>query len=105
LNWIHVAIFTNLKSGDAVASDYWAVWVLLLTLLRKFEVREVVKALPMMWRLLDVVAEKLPREQRVTVEGIFFKFLTVVADTFKIPVLKAALSRVRKLLLSFMVGN
>ena len=95
LTWVHVQIFTALKKSDATASDYWVIWVLLVALLRKFQTWEVVKALPMMWRLLDVdVVTKTT--QRACVEGIYLKFLSVVADTFTIPVLKVVASKVHE---------
>jgi hypothetical protein len=57
-------------------------------------VKEVVKALPMLFRLLDVVAERASSERRASVEGIFLGFLAAVADAFDIPLLKASVSMV-----------
>jgi hypothetical protein len=65
-------------------------------LLKRFGVKEVVKALPMMFRLVDVVAERASTERRACVEGIFLTFLAAVADAFDIPVLKASVSKVLK---------
>jgi hypothetical protein len=81
--------------GDATASDYWSHWVLLLSLLRRFRVKGVVKALPMMWKLLDV-AERVSLERRACVEGIFLGFLAAIANTFTMPALKASVSKVSK---------
>ena len=94
LTWLHVQIFTALTKSDAIALDYWVIWVLLVSLLRKFQTLEVVKALPMMWRLLDVVTETTPY---ACVEGIYLKFLSVLADTFTIPSLKVAALKVYEL--------
>ena len=94
LTMIHVPIFNALKRGDANASDYWAIWVLLLALLKKFEVKEVIKVLPMMWGLLDIAAQQSTRERRACIEGIFLGFLSIISDSFKITSLKTAVSKV-----------
>jgi len=94
LSMIHVPVYVTLKATDANASDYWAVWVLLLVLLRRFEVKEVIKVLPMKWRLLDVTRDKCSRERIACVEAIFLGFLAIVSDTFKISDLEAAVSKV-----------
>lgn len=92
---IHVGLFNALKKGDSTAADYWGWWVLLVGLLEKFGAKEVVKCLPMMWRLLDVVAAQESRGQQSCVEGIFLGFLSFVADKFKIPDLKTSVTKVR----------
>ena len=94
LTMIHVPMFNALKRGDATASDYWAVWVLLLASLKKFEVKEVIKVLPMMWRVLDIAAQQATRERRACIEGVFLGFLAVLSDVFKITSLKTAVSKV-----------
>jgi hypothetical protein len=94
LTIIHVPIFSALKRGDASASDYWAIWVLLLALLKKFEAKEVIKVLPMMWSLLDTAVQHSTGERRACIEGIFLGFLSIISDTFKIPSLKTVVSKV-----------
>lgn len=84
LTMIHVPIYKVLKRGDASPSDYWAVWVLMLGLLSKFGAMQVVKALPMMWRVLDVTGEIGTRERVACLEGLFMGFLAEVAEIFKI---------------------
>ena len=98
LGRIHVALFNALKRNDNAASDYWALWVLLVGLLETFGAREVVKCLPMMWRVLDVVAAKESSERRACVEGIFLGFLSFVADKFSISVLMNFVTTVSPLL-------
>lgn len=94
LGMIHVPVYVTLKATDASASDYWAVWVLLLVLLTRFEAKEVIKVLPMKWRLLDVTRNKCSRERRACVEAIFLGFLAIVSDSFKIPDLGNTVSKV-----------
>jgi len=98
LGRIHVALFNALKRDDNTASDYWALWVLLVGLLETFGAREVIKCLPMMWKVLDVVAAKESRERRACVGGIFLGGLSFVADKFSISGLKNSVSMVTPLL-------
>lgn len=100
LTMIHVPMFIALKRGDATPADYWSIWVLLLALLKKFEAKEVIKVLPMMWKLLELSAQKGTRERRACVEGIFLGFLTVVSEFFEIHTLKTCLSEVVLLLIT-----
>jgi hypothetical protein len=94
LTMIDIPIFKVLTRGDASPSDYWAIWVLLLRLLHKFEVKEVINVLPMLWRVLDTLPERVGQERQACVEGIFFGFLNVVSDMFTIPSLQETISRV-----------
>jgi hypothetical protein len=94
LTMINVPVFLALKSIEASASDYFAIWVLLIALVGRFQARAVVKGLPMMWRLLDVIGEKLPRERRACVEGIFLGYIAVIATTFKISNLHDVVTKV-----------
>jgi hypothetical protein len=96
LTMIHVPIYKVLKRGDTTPSDYWAIWVLLLALLKRFGAMHVVKVLPMMWRVLDVSAETVSREQVACLEGLFMGNLFVVANMFKIPNLGSIVSKVFK---------
>jgi hypothetical protein len=91
---VHVGLFNALKKEGSLAADYWGWWVLLVGLLETFGAKEVVKCLPMMWRLLDVVAAREARDQQTCVEGIFLGFLSFVADKFKIPDLKTSVTKV-----------
>jgi hypothetical protein len=91
---IHVGLFNALKKRDSTPADYWGWWVLLMGLLETFGAKEVVTCLPMMWRLLDVVAATEERDQQTCVEGIFLGFLSFVADKFKIPDLKTSVTKV-----------
>jgi hypothetical protein len=102
---IHVPIFNALKRGDSNASDYWAIWVLLLALLKKFEVKEALKGLPMMWRLLDIAVHQSTGEHRACIEGIFLGFLSIISDAFKMTSLKTAVSKVVLLLALLIIGN
>jgi hypothetical protein len=97
LTMIHVPIFNALKRDDTTASDYWAIWVLSVVLLKKFEANEVVKALPMMWRLLEVCVQDAARERRASIEGIFLGYLAIISNEFKIPSLKTVVSKVASL--------
>ena len=94
LTMIHVPVYEALKATEASATDYWAVWVLLLVLLKRFEVKEVIKVLPMKWRLLDVAMGKCSREQTACIEAIFLGFLAIVSASFKIPELQGIVSKV-----------
>jgi hypothetical protein len=94
LSRIHVALFKASKREDIGPSDYWAIWVLLVGLLEKFGAKEVVKCLPMMWKLLDVVALGESWERRAYVEGMFLGFLSFVADQFKLLDLKNSITTV-----------
>jgi len=94
LTMIHVPIFYALRSPDATAPDYWSIWVLLLVLLEKFKVKEVTKALPMIWRLLDIAPQTLTCEARTCIEAIFLGFLAVASELFQIPELKSSASKV-----------
>jgi hypothetical protein len=94
LTMIHVPMFIALKRGDATPSDYWSIWVLLLVLLKRFEAKEVTKVLPMLWKLLELSAQKATRERRACIEGIFLGFLAVVSESFEIHTLKTSLSDV-----------
>jgi hypothetical protein len=94
LTMIHVPVYSALKVTEASASDYWAVWVLLVVLLKRFEVKEVIKVLPMKWRLLDVAKEKCSRERTACIEAIFLGFLAIVSDSFNIPDLQDTVSKV-----------
>ena len=93
LSMIHVPMFHALKKDDSTATDYWAIWVLSLVLLERFEVKEVVKALPMKFRLLEIAQSKATHDQRAAIEGCFLGFLFVVSESFKIPSLKASVAK------------
>jgi hypothetical protein len=105
LSMIHVPMFNALKRDDATPSDYWAVWVLLVVLLRKFEVKEVVKVLPMMWRLLELAQQNVTRERRACIEGVFLGFLSIISDAFQIPTLKTTISKVVLFSVVLISGN
>jgi len=102
---IHVPMFKALKRGDATPSDYWAVWVLLMVLLRKFEVKVVIKVLPMMWRLLELTHQNATRGRHACIEGIFLGFLSIISDAFQIPSLKTTVSKVILLSVVLISGN
>jgi hypothetical protein len=105
LTMIQIPIFKVITRGDASASDYWAIWVLLLSLLRKFEAKEVIKALPMLWRALEILTERLAAERQACVEGIFWGFLNIVSTMFNIPDLQNTLSKVLPALTLLTKGN
>ena len=94
LTMIHVPIYNTLKLENAVAIDYWAIWVLLLALWERFNVKEVVKALPMMWQLQDSVVNELTPERRACVEGIALGLLSILSESFDLPNLKSAVNKV-----------
>jgi hypothetical protein len=94
---VHVPIFKSLKRVDAAASDYWAIWVLLIALLKKFEMKEAIKALPMLFRLLDVSTEIATVERRACIEGVFVAFVFVIAEKFGVDSLRSAASKAHPL--------
>ena len=94
LSMIYVSVFMALKRLENSVSDYRVIWVLMVALVGRFQSKAVVKGLPMMWRLLDVVGEKLSRERRACVDGIFLGYLAVIAEMFKIDSLKEVVSKV-----------
>jgi hypothetical protein len=94
LSMMHVSIFNALKRDDNSPQDYWTLWVLMCVLLEKFEAKEVVKALPMMWRIIDSSNQKATRERQLSIEAIFLGYLEVVANTFTIPDLETSISKV-----------
>jgi len=98
LSMIHVPTFLVLKRSEASASDYLAIWVLLAALVGRFAEQEVIKGLPMMWRLLEVTGEKLSRERRACVDGIFLGYLSVISDVCKISNLKTAVTKVSSMM-------
>jgi hypothetical protein len=77
----------------------------LLSLLRKFEAKEVIKALPMLWRALEILTERLAAERQACVEGIFWGFLNIVSTMFNIPDLQNTLSKVLPALTLLTKGN
>ena len=93
LTFIQVPVYTALKAMDASATDYWAVWVLLVVLFKRFEVKEVIKLLPMKWRLLDVCKETCTPERRACVEAIFLGFLAILLHSFKVSDLQTIVSK------------
>jgi EFR3 protein len=89
---IHVAIFDALKKQDLVPTDYAALWKLLWSLVKRFEGREVVNGLPMLWRLMEIVPQDAEVERRNCVEGIYLAFVSLVADLFNVTTLNSVVT-------------